>query len=351
MEQAVEKLGAEGVDKILAAAMADPKAMFRFASDISPPAEPVQDYITEVDARRALFDEFRAICQPYYMDAPNATILALFMVAPLSEIRTLLQTIRETRLQPARHFAASVPTAILNEPGTPAPSDSVTRGQFSHQVKERDGHICVFSGMSDPAAAHIFPFATSKNRNFAYLNEMLAYFWDSKTSFTWRRMFESPAITQSAKNGISMSHQIHFWFDNARFALKPLRETPEGVVVQWHWLKRSILKPLVYVHPDHDILLQAGVTDHGQNWGDNLAHRKSGVTIRTGQTFLLRAEKPEDMPSWDLLEMQWNLLRIAAISGAADVTDDYYYDYTEPDERGYDQTVAAKQRAILAEHQ
>ena len=163
----------------------------------------------------------------------------------------------------------------------------------------------------------------------------------------WRQMFEDAGMTQSSKNGISMNHQIRFWFDNARFALKPLRETSEeGSVVQGHWLKRSILKPLICILPSQDsreTLLHAGVTDG--SWGDNLAHRPSGVAIRTGQTLLLRAH--EEMPSWDLLEMQWDLLRVAAICGAADVTDDYY-DCEDPDERGYDEAVAAKQRAIAA---
>ena len=197
--------------------------------------------------------------------------------------------------------------------------------------------------MPDPAAAHIFPFATSEKKNFRPLSDMLAAFWGSDKSMAWRRVFEDAGITQTAKNGISMSHQIHFWFDNARFALKPLRETPEGIVVQWHWLKRSILKPLTYIRPNEDILLQAGVMD--LNWGDNLAHRESGVRIQTGQTFLFR--RHEEMPSWELLEMQWNLLRVAAICGAADVSDDYY-DYEHPDERGYDEAVAATQRATLA---
>jgi hypothetical protein len=69
------------------------------------------------------------------------------------------------------------------------------------------------------------------------------------------------------------------------------------------------------------------------------------VNIRTGQTFLLRADNPEDKPSWELLEMQWNLLRVAAICGAADVTEDYYDD-TEPEGWGYGETVAAKRRAV-----
>ena len=48
------------------------------------------------------------------------------------------------------------------------------------------------------------------------------------------------------------------------------------------------------------------------------------MPIQTGQTFVLQAAKPDDLPSWELLEMQWNLLRVAAICGAADVTDDYH---------------------------
>ncbi|KAK3353302.1 hypothetical protein B0T25DRAFT_568511 [Lasiosphaeria hispida] len=69
-----------------------------------------------------------------------------------------------------------------------------------------------------------------------------------------------------------------------------------------------------------------------QNWGDNW---------HTGRV---------DKPSWDLLEMQWNLQRVAALCGVADVTDDYY-DYEDPDERGYDEAVAAKQRTILAKYE
>lgn len=78
---------------------------------------------------------------------------------------------------------------------------------------------------------HPFPICTSKNKNFADLNEMLVAFWGAEKSVAWRRIFEDAGITKSAKNGISINRQICFWFDNARFALKPLRETPEGIVV------------------------------------------------------------------------------------------------------------------------
>ena len=211
--------------------------------------------------------------------------------------------------------------------------------------------------MSDPQAAHIFPFATSEKKDFGELNHLLTAFWGSEKATAWRQNFEDASITQSAKNGISMNHQLNFWFHNARFALKPHRETPEGIVVQWHWLKRPVLKPLVYIRSDIDIdiLHQAGVMDLA--WGDTgtdidtLAHRESGVRIRTGQTFMLRRHENMPCPSWGLLEMQWDLLRVAALCGAADVMDEYYDDFEDRDERGYDEGVAAKQREILTEYE
>ncbi|KAK3318757.1 hypothetical protein B0H66DRAFT_582299 [Apodospora peruviana] len=295
--------------------MADFNTMRHFANEITPPREPVEDYITEVGTRCALFDELRALCKqhirtPVHETVMNATVSAAFMIAPISEHRDYLQApailgayVPKSRSPEAsaRPPFGAIPTVILNEPGMDVPSGSVTRSGFSKRVKDRDGHICVFSGMSDPEAGHIFPFATSRNKNLQHLNELL-------------KEFEDASITH---------HQIHFLFDNTRFPLKPLRETPEGVVVQWHWLKRSILKPLTYIHSDSNILHQAGVM--AQSWGDNLAHRESG-------TFLLRADKPEDKPSWDLLEMRWHLLRVAAICGAAGVTGKYY-GYDGPDER------------------
>jgi hypothetical protein len=137
-----------------------------------------------------------------------------------------------------------------------------------------------------------------------------------------------------------MSQQVHSWFDRARFALKPIRQFPGAVVVQWHWLKKPVLKPKVGIRSDYDPLLQAGLTD--QIWGDYL-----GGDVRTGQTFTIRAENPEDLPSWELLQLQWDMQRVATICGAADVTDDYY-DLDDQD-CAQDETIIARQRVIFEE--
>ncbi len=179
--------------------------------------------------------------------------------------------------------------------------------------------------MSDPAAAHIFPFATSEEKPFGGISAILQTFWGVEKGLAWFQQFEDARITQSPKNYLSLSRQIHFWFNNARLALKPLRQTPTEIVVQWNWLKRTRLLPRIEVGQAQDTFLALAALKDAA-WGSCLAHRRSGVPIETGQTFVIRAEKPEDLPSFEMLEMQWNLLRVAAICGAADVPDASYYD-------------------------
>lgn len=54
----------------------------------------------------------------------------------------------------------------------------------------------------------------------------------------------------------------------------------------------------IYIRPDIDILHQAGVMD--LRWGDTgtdiLAHRESGVRIRTAQTFILQRARVYALP-------------------------------------------------------
>ncbi|KAK3905994.1 hypothetical protein C8A05DRAFT_12221 [Staphylotrichum tortipilum] len=341
--------------QISVAVMADRKTVHRLVFDMPPAAEPVADYITDLDQRCQLFDELRRLHQELDLPPPTAAILGFVMVAPIPEIREHLSAIQNAdsryrwrwvdslsngsalrgmhipKSRPADAPSPAPPTAppsgIVNDPGLPTPPDKVQRSAAAaDKAKRRDREVCLFSGTSDPAAAHIFPFATSEKKRFTDLAELLHAFWGVPKALAWRRQFEDARITQSPKNYLSLNHQIHVWFDNARFALKPLRQTSATeIVVQWHWLKRSKLLPRTLVGQSQETFLQMAELNDA-SWGSCLLLRPTGVPIETGQTFVLRAENPEDLPSFELLEMQWNLLRVAAICGAADVTDASYYD-------------------------
>ncbi len=131
---------------------------------------------------------------------------------------------------------------------------------------------------------------------------------------------------QSPANSISLNRQLRFLFDKGRFTLKPLCQTDNTITVQFHWLSRRswIVSPGSAVVSNYSDPFQQWY-DKGTpwtSWGSGLAHRSSGVPIRTGDTFVIRAAKPDEFPSLALLELQWNLHWMAAICGAPDMLEE-----------------------------
>jgi len=181
------------------------------------------------------------------------------------------------------------------------------------------------------------------------LDSILPHLWGEEQGERWARTYQLLAETERTQNGISMSHQIRHWFDDARFALKPLRRPDDSsIVVQWHWLEATALRPrdrTSRFDSTASILESAGLAD--KSWGACLARGESRVPIRTGQVFTIRAQDPADLPSWDLLELSWNLLRVAAICGAANADDAYWDAPDDDDEEWPEHAVLAAMRHNL----
>lgn len=154
---------------------------------------------------------------------------------------------------------------------------------------------------------------------------MIRTFWSPDQASAWCSMIQKTAVLGSPQNLISLNHQLHWWFDNGKLALKPLRKLDDGsIVVQFHWLKASGLKPATPL-PIGDLdmdkwMHEAGLTDNS-SWGNLKIHRWSGKPIETGQTFILGATNPSLAPSFELLQLSWDMLRMIAICGAAEPED------------------------------
>jgi hypothetical protein len=175
--------------------------------------------------------------------------------------------------------------------------------------------------MPDPHAAYIFPFGVSKNAAISRITNMLEMFWGEETKNKLSKLIRDRKITESPKNLICINRQLHTWLDDCEAALKPLEKLEEGVRVQFHWLNESKYKPNSIVTNFATFKKQTGIND-GKSWGYKIAHRKSGLMLNTGQTFVLKSENADHMPSFELLELSWNLLRIAAMCGASGELDE-----------------------------
>lgn len=147
-------------------------------------------------------------------------------------------------------------------------------------------------------------------------------FWGDDAADNLSALAQDRNITESPQNLLSLNHQMHFWFDSAKMALKPLRKLDDGsVVVQFHWLRAGNRKPDTKA-PEADLsaILAASGLDKN-SWGNMFAHRASGLRLETGQTFTLSANDPAHVPNFDLLQLSWDLLRVIAICGAAEEED------------------------------
>ncbi|KAF4984340.1 hypothetical protein FZEAL_451 [Fusarium zealandicum] len=217
-------------------------------------------------------------------------------------------------------------------PGSPTRSESRNTGA-TRRCKQRDNSACILSGLLDPEGAHIFPFSMNGNQKLGTLMPVLAMFWGQAQAQRWYGLFLDRNTTESARNLLSLNHQYHFWWDKANFALKPLTTTANEITVQFHWLKTGNFKPRDHISRDSYLRLASLDGPDGMAWGDRLAHRKSGLPIETGQTFIIKAEHPDDLPSFELLQLQWDLLRVAAMCGAGEASDDdFFYERDDEDD-------------------
>ncbi|KAL6702285.1 hypothetical protein J3F84DRAFT_399715 [Trichoderma pleuroticola] len=314
--------------------------------------QPVDDYVTEFEIRWGIFTRIKlvacrsasskinaALCasklaalEKSYYHCKNQTevdeMLAQWQITSLNGIQAFVNkggsqkraslaapSIANSQpivLHPAP--TAQSPTSVDTGPSVPMPPNHARSSEAVKLCKRRDYDRCYFTGMPDPHAAHIFPSDVPENTTM--ITDMLEMFWDAETVTRLVPLVRDRNVTESPQNLISMNRQLHTWFDDCKMALKPLEETDEGVCVQFHWLHESTCEPDSVVLDFDTFTTQTGIRKN-QSWGYMHAHRASGLSLDTGQTFVLRSENPDHMPNFELLKLSWDLSRVAAICGAA----------------------------------
>lgn len=218
----------------------------------------------------------------------------------------------------------------------PSTPPAARRQSATLATYRRDGHVCTLSGYGYPDSAHIFPFSAAKDPSIVQDTwTLLETFWGPEAATVWRSQCENEDVTESPKNMICLSKHLHALWGAARFGLKPLRDARAAenneVWVQFYWLGQGRLPPNQVVdisamdnlaqYGMDRLFVENGSDAHAHQRGRNgtLAHQASGRRIETGQVFVIKANDPELLPSLDLLELQWVLVRLAALSGAAGV--------------------------------
>jgi hypothetical protein len=194
-----------------------------------------------------------------------------------------------------------------------------------------------------PQAAHLFPYsmlnkpADPSNPQHIAQNsfwDLLGVFWNEDRVAKWRnKIFPNPNHpgVEACFNLISLSAEARWHWNIGCFALKPLEisDDKKKLTVQFFWQPQ-------YSHGSKDPvdLLKEPLSSRDLGFTEKkgiecFLSRQDDRSLRrieSGDIYTITTDDPakRPLPSWELLEMQWVLQRLTAMSGGAefDVYDD-----------------------------
>jgi hypothetical protein len=192
----------------------------------------------------------------------------------------------------------------------------------------------VLTGNGTCEAAHIFPFSMLKSSYHNNFWAMLEVFWSDDRIQEWRNALfldlnNPDKGVETCRNLICLSPDAHAYWTKGYFALQPIKlsDDQKRLDVKFHWMPRG--REYLPVH-----ILDPPPSLEGLESGSDamLLHFPTKQIMYSGQTLSLTTDDPKKrpLPHYELLEMQWILQRVTAMSGAADIYDNFDNDDDDP---------------------
>ncbi|KAG2017031.1 hypothetical protein GB937_005935 [Aspergillus fischeri] len=144
----------------------------------------------------------------------------------------------------------------------------------------------------------------------------------------WKEQVLGPGGTEICPNLMCMSNLAHKLWKTARFALKPLSISDDQMVleVKFYWMPINKfshnMSSKTVPSPFPDDHLSSIKVDGKHN--AKLFNIDEDKALLSGDVLTFKTDDPvgHPLPSVELLNMQWALHRVLALSGAADATDE-----------------------------
>jgi hypothetical protein len=190
----------------------------------------------------------------------------------------------------------------------------------------------VLTGNAISEVAHIYPYSmlnpssTTGSPRFNFW-DTLKRFWSDDRIREWRNVIfpdqNSPDKgVETYYNLMCLSPDAHAYWTRAYFALKPIQlsDDKKRLDVEFHWMPQ-------YNYSSEVDILTSPQSSEGLDGGSKimLFHFPTKRQICSGEKISLTTDDPitRPLPHLALLEMQWILHRMAAMSGAAEIYDDF----------------------------
>src|ERR1700709_2011546 len=174
--------------------------------------------------------------------------------------------------------------------------------------------------------------------------EHLKNFWSEEKVAAWEVELFPRGLSETGDervdNRITLSKIAHVQWNRGAFALKPISISDENTTlkVQFFWQKKqpdiqATMSLLTIPLSTEDLNQNKGAFDDPARLFD-----KEGKQVKSGQIFELKTTDPiqKPLPSFTLLELQWALVRVIGMAGAAFPFEVTYRDDSDEDVPGLD---------------
>jgi hypothetical protein len=158
--------------------------------------------------------------------------------------------------------------------------------------------------------------------------DTLQMFWGQDRTRNWHdAVFSTPSRTEVVENLIVLRRDLHAVWGSGWMAIKPIDWSPTVLKLEVHWIRNRRPASKTSSRPPPVDLLQVPSLVIPSNEEDGFDYRDVTTKKQTvsGDVVTMTTDDPvtRPLPSWDLLQMQWVLQRLSAISGAADPQDNW----------------------------
>ncbi|PYI02617.1 hypothetical protein BO78DRAFT_453527 [Aspergillus sclerotiicarbonarius CBS 121057] len=190
---------------------------------------------------------------------------------------------------------------------------------------ERDQKACLLTGFREPLEiGYICPFSFDQHKETDNLFwKTQHFFWSKERVNAWKQEVLGPNGTQVCSNSVCFVNLALSLWENARFALRPLAlsEDRKRLTVEFHWLPAHAYRRsrLINTRPDAFPINLSSYIVGGKDAAMLFdIHTKSELRSGDKLTFLTSDPDGHPLPSMELLQMQWILNRVLALSGVAE---------------------------------
>ncbi|KAL7938103.1 hypothetical protein V8C35DRAFT_141055 [Trichoderma chlorosporum] len=309
----------------------------------SPPASLLP--VEEQDARLELIEQLRETWSRFLgRDEPvyfSYIELSTLLLVPINT----LQNLRQDAMALARIMKPQQCVSLLMQGkisvGAGSQKTSHTSASIAKSIHRnanerdkcywRDRQTCILTKAAHPDACHIVPYAvTANDTNIASFitSPLINQLEGSEGQLGKIIVQESLGSLDKSWNMVCLHPTLHRWWSKHLFGLKCLGLVPNGdgkstrVQIQFYWMPRNGIKPNDPAKPPYDKamdeMLQTVATERDRGIVKDV-QRDSFHELETGQTFEIVVDNVDAIKMKAALDLQWAVIRLAAMSGAAGV--------------------------------